>query len=560
MTHRIMLVGRQEGPLSGLTSALRREDHAVMAAEIGQQAGNLARQFRPSVVVLVAPEAPPQVLDELGVLATHPATSTIPLVAITRPLARNEAISAFQHGVAGLVYASKTEEIVERLDAVLGSSTDKQRRAAALDRRGPAVLRRIATYLRGTHASGTLNIQAADEEAVLPLQNGVLGALQYGDLSGNGALQALFSHPDVNHWRFNFEDAAAVPAAHVAAAEDDSLEIDITDEGMAVDDIEPRDSLIGTGTLLLVDDDPALLEMYRRFLARAGFTVETATDGRKGFAAALARPPDVIVSDIMMPDVDGWGFLTDVRGDHRLRETRFLLLSCHTDYVHKLRDLEAGADDYLEKGLRADEIVARVTATVEPRQRLLAALERDDKQKVSGFIGPIGIMWLLEALGDEKASGKLIVDDGIADIVVELNDGQIVKTSSERPGEGLEERKLLLSLAALEESPFTFEPGGLTDGEGPLFSELKAELCVELNTRAEHERQRMLEEDAKLVFHDAMLAFYRSACPDVVRVILDELVEGASPQEAIAKEGRNAALAEWVIKDLLRKHVAHFAA
>jgi DNA-binding response OmpR family regulator len=369
VTHRILLVGRDSRTLDGLTAALRRVDQAVMPAEIGQQAANLARQFRPSVVVLVAPNETPAALEDLAVLGTHPATASVPLVSVTRTLRTDEAIEAFQRGVAGLVYGAEAKALVERLDAVLGSSLDAARRATATDRRGPAVLRRIAAFLKGAHASGHLHINAGGEEALLPVRDGSLGAVQYGDLRGKGALAALVSHPDATHWTFTFDDPTAEKKPEPEPADDDSLDIDIDDAELSLEGMPPSEDVTATGSLLLVDDDPALVGLYRRFLERAGFAVETAANGREGLERALAVRPDVILSDIMMPEVDGWGFLTEVRGDFRLRDTRFLLLSCHTDYVHKLRELDAGADDYLEKGLRGEEIVARVSSSVENRPR-----------------------------------------------------------------------------------------------------------------------------------------------------------------------------------------------
>jgi len=109
--------------------------------------------------------------------------------------------------------------------------------------------------------------------------------------------------------------------------------------------------------VLIVDDDPALREVVRIALARAGFETAEAADGPAALAACAASPPDLIVLDVMLPDMDG----TDVcRTLRRQSAIPILFLSSRDDEVDKIVGLEIGGDDYMVKPFSPRELVARV--------------------------------------------------------------------------------------------------------------------------------------------------------------------------------------------------------
>jgi signal transduction histidine kinase len=115
------------------------------------------------------------------------------------------------------------------------------------------------------------------------------------------------------------------------------------------------------GQLVLVADDNADMRNYvQRLLRAGGFRVEAVTDGKKALAAARRLRPDLVLSDVMMPELDGFGLLTAFRKDPELRDTPVLLLSARAGEEAKVEGLSAGADDYLVKPFSARELLARV--------------------------------------------------------------------------------------------------------------------------------------------------------------------------------------------------------
>ncbi|QYD68873.1 response regulator [Paraburkholderia edwinii] len=128
--------------------------------------------------------------------------------------------------------------------------------------------------------------------------------------------------------------------------------------------------------VLIVDDNADLRDYMRRILSAAGHDVRVADDGISALDAIRAAPPDLVVSDVMMPRLDGFGLLHQLRADPQLRETPVLLLSARAGEEAKVGGLESGADDYLTKPFSARELLARVSGNLQ-----LAQLRRETRQR-----------------------------------------------------------------------------------------------------------------------------------------------------------------------------------
>ena len=116
--------------------------------------------------------------------------------------------------------------------------------------------------------------------------------------------------------------------------------------------------------ILLADDNADMRSYVERLLSSHGFVVEAVVDGAAALAAARRELPDLILSDVMMPNLDGFGMLRELRADASLRDTPVILLSARAGEEAKIEGLEAGADDYVTKPFSARELVARVSAAL----------------------------------------------------------------------------------------------------------------------------------------------------------------------------------------------------
>ena len=113
--------------------------------------------------------------------------------------------------------------------------------------------------------------------------------------------------------------------------------------------------------VLVVDDEPQILRALRINLSVRGYEVVTAADGASALRAAAERPPEVIILDLGLPDMDGIEVLAGLRG---WCAAPVIVLSARTDSADKVAALDAGADDYVTKPFGMDEFLARLRAAV----------------------------------------------------------------------------------------------------------------------------------------------------------------------------------------------------
>ena len=112
--------------------------------------------------------------------------------------------------------------------------------------------------------------------------------------------------------------------------------------------------------ILLADDNLDMRRYVERLLRGAGYRVEIATDGEAALAAIRTIKPDLVLSDVMMPRLDGFGLLTAIRAEDAIKDTPIILLSARAGEEAKVGGLLAGADDYLTKPFSARELLARI--------------------------------------------------------------------------------------------------------------------------------------------------------------------------------------------------------
>ena len=115
-------------------------------------------------------------------------------------------------------------------------------------------------------------------------------------------------------------------------------------------------------TVLVVDDDPVILRLLEVNFDMEGYTVLTAADGAAALEVARERHPDVVVSDVMMPRMNGIELVQALRADDRTSGIPILLLSAKAQNADVKAGLDAGADDYLTKPFEPLELVERVAA------------------------------------------------------------------------------------------------------------------------------------------------------------------------------------------------------
>ena len=112
--------------------------------------------------------------------------------------------------------------------------------------------------------------------------------------------------------------------------------------------------------ILIVDDDPDIQRLVSYNLSQAGFETMTSGNGRKALDLAFKKPPDLIILDLMLPDVDGTEVCRTLRQNEATRRIPILMLSARSDEIDRVIGFEIGADDYVTKPFSPRELVLRV--------------------------------------------------------------------------------------------------------------------------------------------------------------------------------------------------------
>ncbi|MCP4608976.1 MAG: response regulator, partial [Planctomycetes bacterium] len=115
-----------------------------------------------------------------------------------------------------------------------------------------------------------------------------------------------------------------------------------------------------TNTILVVDDVPANLHLLVGILTKQGYTVRPASSGRMALLAAQAEAPDLILLDIMMPEMDGYEVCEQLKADERTRDIPVIFISAMSEVLDKIKAFSAGGVDYITKPFHKKEVLARV--------------------------------------------------------------------------------------------------------------------------------------------------------------------------------------------------------
>ncbi|HDZ04813.1 hypothetical protein LCGC14_0198080 [marine sediment metagenome] len=112
--------------------------------------------------------------------------------------------------------------------------------------------------------------------------------------------------------------------------------------------------------ILLIEDDKALRENTEELLELCGYSVTTASNGRIGIEAAIENLPDIIICDIMMPEVDGYGVLENLSNNEKTKQIPFIFLSAKTEHKEIRKGMDLGADDYLTKPFEEEDLTSAI--------------------------------------------------------------------------------------------------------------------------------------------------------------------------------------------------------
>ena len=393
-------------------AALRSRSFECERTEDARTALELARAYAPDVLVVDVDVE--YANDLVEALLDDPLTEPVPIVVVGTFRTAEDAARFVALGVAKALPKPVAPEVLRRtvrriLDAregrtmriTLGEPTLEQLADRLADELKRALVDSVdppARSLRvplgeGTEVLGALWGAIARVHEVIKTKTG--GAVRCGGDAPEGAIaMAPWLHHDL-------------PASDRAwGARGRGAATDVRLKGRRV---------------VVADDDPGVTWFIADLLRTAGCEVSEALDGTTALELAFRVQPELVVSDILMPGLDGFALCRALRRDVALRDTPVILLSWKEDLLQRVRELGASAAAYMRKESDARSIIARVREVLRPRARVEMRLRGDGE--VRGRLDELSPRLLLELVGSIRNEARVAVRDASYLYEIELRDG-----------------------------------------------------------------------------------------------------------------------------------------
>lgn len=223
-----------------------------------------------------------------------------------------------------------------------------------------------------------------------------------------------------------------------------------------------------TARILLVDDDPWILRMVRTVLERRGHLIFTAGNGEEALARCDEIEPDLVITDVSMPKMDGWALVRNLRARPRTALVPVIFLTALNSDEDRIKGFRLGADDYLPKPFRFEELDLRVANTL--RRAALAAPptrgrpSQPDPAAFRGSLGQVGVASLLTLLDLERKSGELELRQGGRSARLLVREGRVIRALAEGDDSSvISGADCVYALLQWSEGDFSFVPGVVED-------------------------------------------------------------------------------------------------
>jgi CheY-like chemotaxis protein len=307
--------------------------------------------------------------------------------------------------------------------------------------------------------------------------------------------------------------------------------------------------------VVVADDDPGVTWFISDLLRTTGCVVHEALDGKQALKLAYELSPDLVVSDILMPGMDGFALCRALRRDIALRDTPVILLSWKEDLLQRVRELGASAAAYLRKESDARAIVARVREVLRPRARIEARLRSEGE--VRGRLDGLTVHSLLRLVAAIRPSSRVLIRDASFLYEIDLLGGaprRATRTSTD--GTFQHGRRVLAALLGSTAGRFVVmslpadvrsdaDPeleGALRDQLGRPTARARAALAAATGAQTMHVRRVVLDPE--------MLKGYLLATPDPTRELVKRIAAGASPRDILLRGEASPSVLEDVLADL----------
>ena len=513
---------------------------------------DLARAVAPDVIILDADR--PGMKELTLALSADPLTELVPIIVVGRWSRTEEASAYVALGVARALSKPVSPEALRRAVIEVAKTVGLQREPlrsplgeVSLDDLGA----RLADELRQGLEGAAL---AAGRGARFDLGEGseVLAAV-WGAVARIRDIVTIQSRGEVRFAPSGPEGALPL-ASWLGGREGNAAE---GSRSLRSSDARATSAVSLAGkTIVVADDDPAVTWFLAGVLQAAGAIVHEAHDGARALEIAFCCTPDLLISDVLMPGIDGFALCRALKRDVVLRDVPVILLSWKEDLLQRVRELGADADGYLRKEQSASSIVQRVREVMRGRHRVAERLAAGGE--IRGRLDGLTTRTLLGLVCAHRPASIVSVRDAAFHYEIEIRDGHPVRASRTAPDGTFERgRGVLTALLGVGAGRFVVAPSDSTlppELDGSLDELLLPSIA---SARA---AQRLLG-GASLVgiervdLAEDRMAAYAAATPEPARSWLRTIAAGVSPRSLIT----SGQAAPRLLEDVLADAAAHGA-
>jgi CheY-like chemotaxis protein len=407
-----------------------------------------------------------------------------------------------------------------------------------------------AKALETVRLTEVLSVSPEDEEARAALGDHLAELRQSAAERGLAHLEAAIAEVLSQLERESFGPTSLV-AARVLAWRYESLAAMPSQSGTHPVARPPAELSLRGRRVLVADDQAEVRWFYVRVLREASARVIEARDGVHALELARGQAPDLILADIVMPRLDGLGLCAAVRRDPALDGVPVVLLSWRDDFLHRMRELGAEAQDYLRKEVPAREILERAFHVLEPLTQLEDSLTGD--REAHGDLEKLGVSALLRATRRLRPSANIVLQDPWSLFDLELRDGHIIEASRTAIDGAITRGEAAFpALVGMSSGRFVVaEPVGRPSGEqraslDASFVHATRRLGVLLSTMAAHP-------DCHVEFDEDVLGTYVRHSPTRVQGLIARLDAGEPPHALWDSGAASRSLVDALLVTLARQ-------
>ncbi len=535
-----LLVVDRAAAQARIRAALPTDRFEIVAAADPEEALRLSRSVAPDIVLIDRGVAERSGADLIARLRSDPLTDLVPIALLYDG---DDSLDAHELREMGADAQICRDGIEERLEARLESLTAVAGAMPSAGAFGEATLEEVADRLAKEIHRGLVDAAVEGRRLRIPLGEGSdLLAAAWATIAKVRAELAEASEGQV---RFRDASGRGGPAFVSLVAEGSRAAAEDEAEPVSLEDIR----------IVVADDDPAVVWFFAGLFREEGAVVVEVEDGVEALEAARRKRPDLIVSDILMPRMDGLMLCRHLERDPALAEVPVILISWKEDFLQRMRELRAGASGYLRKEAASGQILQRVREVLRPRLRLESELAGIGE--VRGRVEGIGVIPLLRAVARLRSDSRVTVRDAWNLYEIDIRGGELQDvTRTATDGSFARGRRALTQLLGVTAGRFSAAasdsairaslPGGDSDA-------LLAAAAAELGALVDAVSGKRLARVGTLIFDEDVASAFARTSPPAQRSVVESLMSGTLPRDLLVGGEVEPHVVEEALLDLSRR-------